>query len=56
MPAYDYKCLKCNETFTIYISLAEKEKEGEIPKCPKCGNTDVQRIYSPFHAVTSKKS
>ena len=54
MPAYEYKCLKCNENFTIYISL--KEKSEEILKCPKCGSTNIQRIYSPFHAVTSKKS
>ncbi|MBI4654046.1 MAG: zinc ribbon domain-containing protein [Nitrospirae bacterium] len=54
MPAYEYKCLKCNETFTLFLSL--KEKDQETPKCPKCGNTNVQRIYSPFHAVTSKKS
>ena len=54
MPAYEYKCPKCNENFTIYISL--KEKNEEILKCPKCGSTNIQRIYSPFHAVTSKKS
>ncbi len=54
MPAYEYKCLKCNETFTIYSSI--KGKSEEAVKCPKCGNTNVQRIYSPFHAVTSKKS
>lgn len=54
MPAYDYRCLKCNETFTIYISW--KEKTQEPVKCPKCGNTEVQKIYSPFYAVTSKKS
>jgi len=56
MPAYDYKCLKCNEIFTIYISWTQKEKEEESLKCPKCGKTEVQRIYSPFTAVTSKKS
>jgi putative FmdB family regulatory protein len=53
MPAYDYKCPKCNEIFTVYKSIKEIQ---EGIKCPKCGNTEVQRIYSPFHAVTSKKS
>ena len=54
MPAYEYRCPNCNATFTLFLSLKEKDKE--TAKCPKCGNTDVQRIYGTFHAVTSKKS
>lgn len=54
MPVYDYKCEKCNESFSLVMSI--KEKETKKIKCPKCKSAKVKPVYSGFFAVTSKKS
>ena len=54
MPAYDYKCGKCGEAFSLIMSI--KEKETKKVKCPKCKSVRVKPVYSGFFAVTSKKS
>lgn len=44
MASYDYKCKneKCKNEFTIIKGINE---EVEI-KCDKCGNEDVERVFS----------
>lgn len=54
MPIYDYKCEKCGESFSLAMSI--KEKETKKVKCPKCKSSKVKPVYSGFFAVTSKKS
>lgn len=54
MPLYDYKCDKCGETFSLIMSL--KEKETIQPKCPKCNSEEIRQIYLSFFTKTSKKS
>jgi putative FmdB family regulatory protein len=54
MPIYDYKCEKCGESFSLVMSI--KEKETKKVKCPKCNSSKVKPVYSGFFAVTSKKS
>ncbi|HWR90638.1 MAG TPA: FmdB family zinc ribbon protein [Dissulfurispiraceae bacterium] len=54
MPIYDYKCDKCGETFSLVMSV--KEKETKKIKCGKCRSTRVKPVYTGFFAVTSKKS
>jgi putative FmdB family regulatory protein len=54
MPVYDYKCGKCEEAFSLIMSV--KEKETKKAKCPKCKSVKVKPVYSGFFAVTSKKS
>lgn len=36
----DYKCKKCGNSFFEIVKDAD-----EKVKCPKCGSSDVQRIY-----------
>jgi putative FmdB family regulatory protein len=37
MPMYDKTCNDCEELFTVFCKIADKE----LPKeCPKCGSTD----------------
>lgn len=55
MPAYEFKCNKCNEKFSIQLSVAEYSKRKSY-QCPKCKSEEVKRIFSTFTAVTSKKS
>lgn len=54
MPIYDYLCLKCNEVFTVVISLAEIDKTK--PTCPKCKSKKVKKQIVSFLTKTSKKS
>jgi putative FmdB family regulatory protein len=54
MPSYEFECKKCKKIFTLVLSIDEYKK-GKF-KCPDCGSNNVQRVYSQFYAVTSKKS
>jgi putative FmdB family regulatory protein len=54
MPTYEYRCETCGETFEQRETIAEHE--AAKPKCPKCGNDEVERAVSTFYAQTSKKS
>ena len=54
MPSYDYKCTKCNEKFTVILSIREHDA-GEV-KCPKCGEKKVEQLITTFQVKTSRKS
>jgi putative FmdB family regulatory protein len=54
MPIYEYRCEKCNQTFSVKMSMAEHE-QGNIA-CPACRESRVIPHYSTFYAKTSKKS
>jgi putative FmdB family regulatory protein len=54
MPMYDYNCLDCGKESLVVLTL--KEHESSKVKCPKCGSTKMQQLYSPFVAHTTKKS
>lgn len=54
MPSYEYHCQACNRVFTVYMSL--KERDTAEVRCPQCQGMEVKQVWSPFVAVTSKKS
>ncbi len=54
MPVYDFKCLGCGDTFSLVMTIRERETK-EI-RCPGCNSPEVRPVYSGFFAVTSKKS
>ncbi len=54
MPAYQFRCKKCNKVFLLSMPLAEYEKGGF--KCPACNGTDVEQVPAAFFAVSAKKS
>jgi putative FmdB family regulatory protein len=54
MPSYEFECQSCHSTFTLSLSMHEREA-GNI-KCPHCGGANVQQLISSFTAKTSKKS
>ncbi|MDY6880115.1 MAG: zinc ribbon domain-containing protein [Desulfatiglans sp.] len=54
MPAYEFRCEKCDKPFTLTLSLLEYEK-GKF-RCPKCKSARVKQQIVSFQAVTSKKS
>ncbi len=54
MPQYEFLCLACDKKFSLFLTLAERDKQ-EI-KCPECGSTKVEQQWAAFYAVTGKKS
>lgn len=51
MPAYDYRCQKCEDTFEIERSMKDDSK----PVCTQCGSEEVTRIFS-VHVATGAKA
>ncbi len=45
MPIYEYQCKKCGEKFEVKRSIWDLKKDI---KCPKCGEQDVDRVFSTF--------
>ena len=54
MPMYDYKCLDCGKESLIVVTLKEHAAGGIV--CPACGSKNLQQLFSPFIAHTTKKS
>lgn len=54
MPIYEYRCQKCQDKFTVTLSMAEHD-QGKV-ECPRCHGKKVVQQYSVFFAKTSKKS
>lgn len=54
MPTYEYRCGRCQEDFTVQMSISEHDRGGI--KCPRCGEAEVTQQYSTFYAKTSRKS
>jgi putative FmdB family regulatory protein len=51
---YDYQCRKCQEVFSVQMSLAEHDK-GEVT-CPRCRSRDVEQQMTGFFARTTRKA
>jgi len=43
MPIYEYECRKCQ---TVFDCVVLKASEEFVPKCKKCGSTDVRKLVS----------
>jgi putative FmdB family regulatory protein len=54
MPHHDFVCNACKKTFSETLTMAEHDAEKTA--CPHCGSHDVEKSWSTFSAVTSKKS
>jgi putative FmdB family regulatory protein len=54
MPSYEFECQSCHGTFTLSLSL--RERESATIACPSCGSGQVQQLVSSFMVKTSKKS
>lgn len=54
MPSYDYQCSACGHEFVRSESVREHERARV--KCPECGSTRVERVFSAFYAKTGRKS
>jgi putative FmdB family regulatory protein len=54
VPIYEYKCRDCDKGFEVSRSMFDTAS-GDV-KCPSCGSTHAERVYSSVYAKTSKKS
>ena len=45
MPLFEYQCQDCGWVFEVFTHRREQKVS---PKCPECGKTDVERIWSSF--------
>ncbi|MEJ2589357.1 MAG: zinc ribbon domain-containing protein [Deltaproteobacteria bacterium] len=50
MPIFEFRCKKCNNVFE---SLCFKSDGSDREPCPKCGDTDSEKLMSPFSSVAS---
>jgi putative FmdB family regulatory protein len=49
MPTYEFRCEKCNNKFTLILSVSEYEKTKF--RCPKCKST---RVKAGDHTISSE--
>lgn len=54
MPAYEYQCQKCQEVFTVYLTISEHGQKK--PSCPKCKGRKLTQLLGGVSVITSKKS
>jgi putative FmdB family regulatory protein len=54
MPIYTYRCRDCDEAFEQSSTMQEHERG--VPSCPRCSSQNVEQVFAPFFAQTSRKS
>jgi len=54
MPFYDLRCKNCGEEFNIMAKMSEREQK--LIKCPKCGNNELEPIFSNVNNIKSRNS
>ena len=55
MPAYEYKCEKCQAIFLNIETYVEHDKHEKV-ECPKCGSERVRQLITAPHVQTVRKS
>ena len=50
MPLYEYQCRACQHQFELLV------RTGQVPACPTCGSTDLERALSMFAVTTQGAS
>lgn len=51
MPTYDYGCSECNNTFTQFLKISDRDIPTKLP-CPSCGSLTVSKQLSMPPLVT----
>jgi len=49
MPLYDFHCRRCEHEFEALV------RSGDVPVCPQCGASDLQRLLSTFALSTDER-
>ena len=52
MPIYEYRCDECRRVFNF---LVRNVSQHTAPHCPRCGNEDMIRLFSPCACHSSSR-
>lgn len=52
MPIYEYRCCDCGRKTSFLVLNPQKPLS---PKCPKCGSTNMRRLFSRFSSPLSEE-
>lgn len=52
MPLYEYHCIGCGRKVTLLVRGFERPARGG---CPRCGSTDLKRVFSTFRMAKTDK-
>ena len=47
MPLYEYECTTCSARFEFLV------RANDVPQCPSCGETKLEKRFSVFAARTN---
>jgi putative FmdB family regulatory protein len=50
MPIYEYDCRACGHHFDALV------RKGDVPACPECKSTDLERLLSAFAVSSEERS
>jgi|GEM_PF-331999 len=51
MPLFEYQCQACGKVFEV---LTQRRNLSALPKCPECGGSEVERLFSAFSATSGE--
>jgi len=52
MPIYEYQCLGCRRTVSLFVM---RISDPTPPVCPRCGGTELRRLMSRFATIRSEE-
>lgn len=57
MPIYEYHCHDCKRRVSIFWrSFSDLENKDAVPRCPRCGGTNLRRLVSRVAVLRSEDS
>ena len=57
MPIYEYRCHDCKRRVSIFWrSFSDLENKDAVPRCPRCGGTNLRRLFSRVAVLRSEDS
>jgi putative FmdB family regulatory protein len=54
MPEYEFRCLDCKRTVSLFLTIAEYE--STVPSCPHCGGANLRRKIGRVRVARSEES
>jgi putative FmdB family regulatory protein len=55
VPLYDYRCKKCEHTFTLMYGSVEA-MEHAAPRCPACGSDALSQLITGVSVIASEET
>jgi putative FmdB family regulatory protein len=55
VPLYDYRCKKCEHTFTLSYDSVEAMENAD-PRCPACGSDALSQLITGVSVIASEET